>query len=355
MRPLDQVVQDCFRLADFDTPRDAPIASARLALRSYVATAQAITSFHVAEPADDEEDQHTRDFNLGSRYRDAAFEAVVLFQHFAELVVKAVLRADHELLVVIGERHHEMLHALLHGSPVAADDERRLQTIDASVALSRATTLLGAGHLDQSWLFIRDHHQSIERLNGLRNRLWHRGEIVLRPRALDELIGGYGLAFLFRVMQHPTYARHGDMWKHKALVCGLDPFPLIAAEVAQPVWSIKKVAFLKELARAAYENPLDEMPFFEADNARRRRRAEATAIQYPEHEVDRVGRCPVCGMNALLVYRASDFATDDEGNERPVDFTWLARCEGCSLDLRHDYGNASEHGLAGVEDYFGLI
>jgi hypothetical protein len=314
-----------------------------------------VHSLHVAGPARNDEEQQIRDFNLGSRYRDAAFEAIVHFQHFAELVIKSVLRADHELLVIIGERHHEMLHALLHGNPVAADDERRLQTVEASVALTRVTTLLGAGLLDQTWLFIREHQQTIERLNGLRNRLWHRGEVVLRYRALDELIGGYALTFLLQVMGHATYAQRGDLWKHKALACGLDPLPLIAAEVAQPEWSLEKVAFLKELARAAYENPLDERPFLEADNTRRRQRAEGIAGHHPEHEVDRVTRCPVCGMTALVVYRTTDSIPDDEGNERPIDFTWLARCEGCSLDLRADYGNASTHGFGAIEDYFGEI
>lgn len=355
MRPIEQVVQDCFRLGDFDTPYDAAIASARLALRAYVATAQAVHSLHVTAPGRDEEDQRTNDFNLGARYRDGAFEAIIHFQHFAELVVKAALRSDHELLVVIGERHHELLHALLHGHPVPAEDERRLQTIEASAALSRATTLLASGQLDAAWSFIADHQQTIERLNGLRNRLWHRGAVVMRYRALDELIGGYALAFLERVVQHPAYAGRERLWAHKPLACGLNPLRLIAAEMAQPRWSVEKVAFLKELARAAYENPLEDLPLLERDNRRKRARAEALANEHPQHEADRVTRCPVCATEALVVYRTSDIVHDENGDERGVDYTWLARCEGCSLDLPGEFGNASTHHLVGIEDYFGEV
>lgn len=355
MRPIEQVVQDCFRLADFDSPYDAAIASVRLALRAYVATAQAVHSLHVTAPAQNEEDQRDHDFNLGARYRDAAFEAIIHFQHFAELVVKAALRSDHELLVVIGDRHHELLHALLHGGPVPAEDERRLQTVEASTALSRATALLAGGQLDAAWSFIAEHQQTIERLNGLRNRLWHRGAVVVRYRALDELIGGYALAFLERVVQHPAYAGRERLWAHKPLACGIDPLPLIAAEMAQPHWSVDKVAFLKELARAAYENPLVDLPMLERDNVRRRARAATLANEHPEHEADRIARCPVCAMEALVVYRASDIVHDENGAERGVDYTWLAQCQGCSLDLRGEFGNASTHGLVGIEDYFGEV
>src|SRR5690349_14522327 len=96
VRPLKETVDDGFRPADLEADRihpDLMFASARLALRAFAETSRAIHgSLHVTEPANSEEDQKTRDFNLSSRYRDAAFETIIHFQHFAELVIKDALR-----------------------------------------------------------------------------------------------------------------------------------------------------------------------------------------------------------------------------------------------------------------------
>ena len=353
-RALDEVTKDGFRASDLGADRiqpDLAFSSARLALRAYCATSSAIHgSMHLVEPGSSADDQQTKDFNLGTRYKDAAFETIIHFQHFAELVIKDALRADHELLVCLAGEEHVLLHKLLHGEALPTADEAKLHAIEASSALRRVCALRAAGRLDPTYDFIVAHRTFLEALNGLRNRLWHRGTFTLRFAALDELVGKHALPFLRAVAAHPAYLARAGLVRHQALACGLDPFEEIFLELQRDPWSVSKVAFLKELARAAYENPLVEATFFEDDNERLRKRAEAVATQFPDHCAEEVRTCPVCGMSAFVVYSSSDFVEDDQGNEGSIDWTWLAKCEGCTLELRETYGNPSEHGFASIPD-----
>ncbi|MGC4070367.1 MAG: hypothetical protein QM784_38025 [Polyangiaceae bacterium] len=123
--------------------------------------------------------------------------------------------------------------------------------------------------------------------------------------ALDELVGRYALPFLRQVCEHSTYKQRAHTVTLRPLSCGIKPFDEIEGELAKAQWSVPKVAFLKELARAAYANPFVDSPWFEDDNERLRKRAELAAAQFPEHSVAEVIRCPVCGVNACPVYLTS--------------------------------------------------
>lgn len=353
VRSLDQIVADGFRLPDLEARQDHALSSLGLAIRAYVSTPHAIHGkLFLTEPGADEEEQRIRDYNLFTRYSDAAFETIVHLQHFAELVVKEALRQDHELLVVLAENHHAQLHDLLHGKPVNAADAEKLNAIEASVALSRACKLLEAGKLDPKYGFVKAHRPFLEKLNGLRNRLWHRGTLVLRYAALDELVGRFALPFVRAATSVEPYAKYAGVWRPKALHCKLDALAEIERELSGSSWSVPKVAFLKEMARAAHENPLTDSTFFADDNRRKRRMVEETVAKIGVSEVSAIDRttvCPVCGMTALIVYEDGD----DNGGEGPfVRYTWMAKCEGCTLELRASYGNASKYGWTDMEDYW---
>lgn len=352
-RDLNSLVKDGFRAGDLGPDHldpDLMFASARLALHAFASTAAAIHgSLRLAEPGDSDEDQKTKDANLGSRYRDAAFETIVHLQHFAELVIKDALRKDHELLVTITEKDHELLHRLLHGEAVPSIEAN---AVEASLALERLCALRKAGRLDASYDFIVNSRLFLEALNRLRNRLWHRGTFTLRFAALDELVGRYGLPFVRSVCAHPAYQDRAGTLAPQPLKCRVKPFEEIAAEFCKDQWSVRKVAFLKELARAAYENPLIDSAWFEDDNERLRKRAQMLANRFPENAVDKIIDCPVCGVNACVVYLSNVDVYDDNGNEGFLDFTYLAKCETCTLELRTEYGNPSDHGWNTIPDIF---
>ncbi|WP_437567555.1 hypothetical protein [Sorangium sp. So ce542] len=348
MRTLDEIASDGFPVTGLHGPQDHALVSLDVALRAYVSTTYEIHGkLHLTEPASNADEQNARDFNLFSGYSRAAFETIVHLQHFAELVVKDALRREHDLLVVLASQHHVLLHKLIKGEPVDAADYERLHAVDAAVALERACKLLGACKLDTKYDFIAANRSFLEKLNALRNRLWHRGTLVLRYRALDEFVGRYGLPFIKAATAIDPYAGCELAWKPKALSCAIDPLEEIEVELRSANWSVAKVAFLKEMARAAYQNPLEESPWFEHDNESKRKLVEATVAELGTAElgsIERITSCPVCGMDALVIYEDMDDGCA---------YTWLAKCEGCTLELRSSYGNPSTHGWAGkIEEYW---
>lgn len=354
MRTPDAISKDGFTTTELDEKLDLVLVAAHLALRSYCATPHALSGrMHLTKPGSNNEDQMILDYNLGYEYRRSAYQTIVHFQHFAELVVKQALREDHELLVVLTGKHHEHLHRLLHGDPVDPNAAQAINTIEFSEALSRCCTLLTSHRLRATgYDYILGFRSFLETINSLRNRLWHRGTYVLRYRALDELIGGYGLPFLRETMAHTRFAGRERVWKHGRLACGLDPLQLIEAEMTSTPCSFEKIAFLKEVARAAYENPLieDSQGWFDDENKATTARAQsaASAVTTDVHEVT---ECPVCGIASHAVYSS----WNEDANDCPVDFTYKSRCFCCGLELYSEYGNPSDHGFAQLRDYWKRI
>ena len=78
------------------------------------------------------DDVGPRDDLHGARYHDAFAECVSHFQHFAELVIKDFLRAEHPLLADDTSGHHVLFHKLLKGEP-----PRRTKTERSSRSSSR--------------------------------------------------------------------------------------------------------------------------------------------------------------------------------------------------------------------------
>jgi hypothetical protein len=228
-RTLDVIANDAFSLDEFEGVRDYTLASLEIGLRAYVSTPRSIHGdLHLTEPATDSdaetqrEKQSDLDYNMFALYREAAFETIVHLQHFAELAVKDALRQDHELLVVLADNHHEQLHDLLHGAQPT--EIENLQAIEFSTALARACALIKAGKLDAKYAFIVRHRPFLEKLSKLRNRLWHRGTLVLRYRALDELVGRFALPFVNAAAALAPYSKYSS-WQPKPLHCGLEPLP----------------------------------------------------------------------------------------------------------------------------------
>lgn len=350
MRHLNAISEDYFR----DDEHELALTSLALALRAYTSTPQAIYGrLDDVEPGANDAEQRRRDSLKGAPYRQAAFETIIHLQHFAELILKQVLRDEHELLVVNADKDPSLLHRLLRGDPVPAAEEGRLKTIEGSDALIRVCALLDDGRLDAvRYGFLRDARPFLEKLNGLRNRLWHRGAIVLRYKALDELVAGHALPLISHVVALARYTGQETLWRYRPLACGVDPFDLIRVEMTQPNWSVKKIAFLKELARAGYRNPLGDDGWDVHENENRRGRAEMLAERPVElASVDEVRDCPVCGVRSLAIFKETEPVEDEHGDVVRIEaWTYAALCECCSLNLSASYGNPSEHGLNMIPD-----
>jgi hypothetical protein len=196
--------------------------------------------------------------------------------------------------------------------------------------------------------FFVEHRATLEELNVLRNRIWHRGTMVLRYPALDEFIGRFVLPVVRLTLALPEYANSRN-WRWTPIRCGIDLLDEIDREFAKASWSLEKLAYLKELGRAAYANPLLGDPFFRADDERRRKHAHLAAKSLG---VPRL--CPVCGVDALVAHEDVDVDDEHADEANPANaraFVWMVKCECCSFNVHQELGSPSTIGLP-LEPYF---
>lgn len=338
------------------TLADLALLSLNVALRAFFLTYNTMKyGLHMFD-SETSIDQETIDFNHPLSYCQACAETLIHFQHFAELVCKEFLRRDHALLAVDASSWPVILHKLLKGEQVDPEDMEGLKSIEFSEAFDRLSKLINNGRIGGGRLdFIVRAKDVLQNLNAVRNRLWHRGVFILRYPALDELIGKFILPLVENVISLQEYTGLERFWKYRDLHCGIDPFEEIIREFRRTQYDLGKVAFLKELGRAAYENPIVNDPHLEYFNKQYRRRAKrAASAELGEPNISDVRRCPVCGVDSLVVY--DDVETEGEDPLtgtyiRAFRYTWQVKCLCCTFEINHHLKNPSEYGFQ-IDDYW---
>ena len=362
MSPLDSTIKKGFQLSDQSMRKDdLALVSLRVAMKSFFSTYAKlrgrISNIKTTSGITQEViDSHSLN------YAEAYAETVVHFQHFAELACKSFLRNDHPLLSDVGSGKAGVLHSLLHNKKLNADEEKQVRSIEFSEALKRLKELIKSSKLKDhaSLQFIIAHFDTLSELNNLRNRVWHRGLYVLEYSALDEFVGRYVLPFVRDVVSHPFFAGKELIWKYAPPHCGLDPIDELIRHFSIEVYSLEKVAYLKEIGRSAYDDKLPKLanhkkpfPFTFLLYNSERKRAERIAESEAKRDYHEVCICPTCGANSLIIHEETDSEFDDEG--APFNwyrFTYAAKCEFCGLSLDDEIGNANDHGFVGIPDYF---
>jgi hypothetical protein len=351
--PLEDLPADGFSATEYAQGLPAlALGSVRVGLKTYVATYRAMRyQLHLFDAAS----PHGRDvveFNHPPDFAEAAMEALLHFQHFAELAVRGFLVEDHPLLGLNLSGNPVALHKLLHGESLTPDEQESGPNVFVGFGdlLGRVADLSRAGRIsDPRLTLVVQHLPMLRKLNTLRNRLWHRGRFVPLYPALDKFVGGYVLPFAVAITQLPEYAGLRRHWKYQPLACGVDPIELIAADVGGGRYDVGKVALLKELARAAYANPLFEKEYAR-HNETLRRRAERLAHS---HELESgtwsIESCPVCATDALALFDDMEIDGEDPETgqaERAWRYVWQVECLCCSFKItRDEIENPSIYGL----------
>lgn len=326
--------------------KDLALFSLRAGIRAYVSTYRSMRySLHLFDGA---QEQAAVDWNHHGTYIEQCAEALLHLQHFAELSTKQFLFEAHPLLVSSAATKPLVLYQLLKGEKIDESDLEALKWEEFSITIERLYALHDAGRLEADISKVLTGAKgTLRELNTLRNRILHRGRFILRYDALDEFISGYALPFALSVVSLPKFAPLRSFWAPQPLKCGLDPLLGLAQELAGATYDIRKVAFLKELARAAYENPLNELRFFKHENEEAIARAETAAESHHQNPAD-VLECPVCGVKSLALF--DDVETEGEDPEtgtyeKAWRYTYMAQCSCCSFEVTNDLKNPSEHGL----------
>ena len=343
LRKLDNLVQDTYSLHEASRNLTGfAVLSLRVAVEALCSTYHAMRGrLHVLKQTDEVE---CRDDLHGTRYHEAFAECVIHFQHFAELVIKDFLRAEHPLLADDTSKHHVLFHKLLKGEPPTRDEDRKIQSVEFSEASDRLYQLIEAKRIDPRIHFLAEHRTTLSKLTTLRNRLLHRGTVVMRYQAADEFFGGYVLPFVLRVVELDEYKKLGGFWRPKPLDCEIDLLAEIAA-CCTGNYDLKKVAYLKELGRAAFANPIAPDPFYELLEPPFRRDTEKLVADYKEHGSE-VHRCPVCGIEAEIVSYDSEEDIDEKGNPfiRST-FPYSVRCLNCTFEVERELYDETMFGL----------
>lgn len=354
---------------------DLAFLSLRIALKAYFSTYNVIRNSF--DPDDSDLDKTLQD-NL--RYYEACAEAIVHFQHFFELIIKDILRRDHLLLASRILSHPSILHKVLHNQPLSAEEGQRVQSVEFGDALTTLCDLIKSKQIQchQDMKFIMDHKRTLEELNILRNRVWHRGAFFLFYTKLDEFVGKYMLPLIDITTQLAQYTHLRALWKYKHTECGIDPIESLCLEYKkkEPV-RVGKIALLKEIGRAAYNNPLFDKKVLAKQNDERMadieeqirqigergedipkrlliskgmiglasrtamkidapyiERAKTIAKAQAEEKYYRISECPICGVESLILYDDRDSFEDSEtGSNVVYDFVYSAKCECCTFEI----------------------
>lgn len=350
MDSLQALISDGFLLPEQPGPlEDVAALSLRTALRSYFATYQAIRP--QLQTVLDKPDAEQKYRVYTHDYYERVTETVLHLQHFFELICKSVLRRHHPLLADQGSTNPVVLYRLLTGETLSPEEQAQIKSLEFSESFERLEKLVKAQIVtDADAQILVNNAQCLKLINQLRNRLWHRGAFVLRYRSFDLLVSRHVIPVIRGLLALPAHADCASIASSTPLHCGLEVMAAIEAEasIAQP--DLTKIAFLKELGRAAYQNPLHVGRFADYLNKNVIGRAERAAAA--EREAFAVRQCPVCGLRSLIVFDEVYHPEEGHSGERPVQLTIAVQCYCCSLDLHRDTKNASAYGLPGIEDYW---
>jgi len=359
MKPLDEILKkDVYFISK---KKGVASHSLRTALEAYFATYQTFKFYlHLFEKGNNFDDE-IKKMHHSKKYEEQCMETIIHFQHFFELTLKSFLRDDHPLLADEAINKPVILYKLLYGQTLSPDEEQGIKSISFSETTERLFQLIDSGQLKnhQKLKFLKKYKKTFEKLNILRNRIWHRGTLVLMYPSLDVFVGGYLLPIVIRIARLENYKTRGLTWKYKKLDCRVDPISKIVSECKKNEPDLKKIAFLKEMGRAAYQNPLEPVSspnytWAKYANNKHINRAQSIAKLISKDNDVKVKKCPVCGVQAFLVfYEIEDGVSipEDGSFENAYRYTSMAKCECCTFEVESSLQNPKKYGLK-VEDFW---
>jgi hypothetical protein len=264
-------------------------------------------------------------------FTKAYIETILHFHHFIELTIKELLRRQNELLPYKISKKKGMLDKILNGE-ILNPHENEKHSLGFSDSLELMKELMNRGKfsaLKNYKLYFEDEGPLCE-LNLLRNRLVHRDSFLVRYTDLDILVGKNIFPFILKLLDLPIYKNNKFPWRPKQLHCKIDPIQKIIDDcnVSKPNFS--KIAFLKEMGRAAYKNPLSPKHKMIKDGGIKIMEERA---QKEKGELS-VKECPVCGANSVI--RETDYNSDSETQ-------WVStlNCICCSFEIDSELSEVS--------------
>lgn len=161
----------------------------------------------------------------------------------------------------------------------------------------------------------------------------------------------------------PLLKLNGFFWRYKEIKCSIDPISEIITEFkTNSTWDIGKIAFLKELGRAAYSDKVDRISLFKSEYERQNKLFEDIALAYiaPYDIIPKIrgnspiAICPVCGLSTLLENKDKFEEENDSGEIIGYkECVVSVNCIHCGFEiLDNNIKNPSAYGYNNLPDWF---
>lgn len=352
--------------------RGLAFMSLRLSLKAYFSTYRSV-KHRILTDDEMKRPGFMENYHSDEEYFECCTESILHFQHFVELIIRDILRKKHELLAVDAAKTPKILYKLLKRKRLTREEENdaHLNFIEISTCLERITRLISDKVFSKAtYGFFIEEKQLLTEINKLRNRFWHRGRFILSYEALDRLFGKYILPLMLKILKLRRCKKRETLWKYKVLhFNAIDPIVEIITEFKNAQPDLRKIAFLKELARAAYNNPLYKEvtkgntairsglnDLFQAANMKMKKKYHSFARHesgiglFVDKRVKEIRDCPVCGTKSLLLYEDNEedeVEYDEEGVPYPKSFVYFVsevKCLCCSFEIHNNIDNPKEYG-----------
>lgn len=363
MNKLSDIANNGFMVSETrNNELEIAFISLNLALKSYFSTYKSI-KYNLSFLKSKFSKNENVDMSYPRVYYESCAETIIHFQHFFELACKQILKNEHPLLADIASRKAVVLSKLLRGETLSESEGSGLQSIEFSEAILRLVELIKGESIKdyQSLSFIVKREDVLKTVNTLRNRIWHRGLFILRYAALDELVCGFILPLVNEFLSLNLFNGNEVFWKYKELYCGLDPINELINTSTSAGTQLDKIAFIKELGRAAYNNPLNESvlkqlnrdDFSEIFDRASIHKAEGVANQECSTHKASLETCPVCGVKSLVLYPESHYEYDENDDiSEVINYIWQINCECCGFSLHSEFENPSHYGFSNIPDFW---
>lgn len=292
-------------------------------------------------------------------YKSLYFTTITHFQNFFELILKDILeQIDGLLAVKWDEKFTKSLYERIRNQETSPTQSN--QSIEYSEALKRLLEIQDVNANDsviKQASFLLKEHKTLEKLNRLRNRIWHKGLFYLYYTELDLFLCKEILPLIEQIVNLEQYSKNQD-WKYKILSCNIDPIQSLIGEIRKEPIDFEKIALFKEMGRAAYHNPIvsnnNKSIFTIALATNKNRDIEKIVNTKTEAVHNRfmidVFDCPICGQKTLIKYELDDHSYGEAEDKYYSHYIPdRLKCETCTFEVRP---NIKDLTLCGIEDSF---
>jgi hypothetical protein len=360
------------KLEDFGWKSDemAAYVSLKSAIQSYFDTYRALS---FVKPMVDFSTVRTASQFEILEYKSDYFTCITHFQHFFELILKDTLeRIDPLLSKKMDEKGIVDIYCKLNGT--SNPNSEKIQSIEFGDALKRLQKIREVNPNDviiNEIDFLLNNNKALEKWNHLRNRIWHKGLFFLNYHALDWFVGHEILPLVKQVFEMTTYSGKMNLWHYKSLSCGLDPIELIIQELEgkeEQDIDYEKVALLKEMGRASYQNPLEmvdvstgtgkwgglykSLAHMANEDKINESLAKTEAVIKQFYYCDAY-TCPICGQKTFVRFVNDEGDGWEDENDEYHQYEKLVpykvECQTCSFKVNPNIKNLSMISLDGNE------